>query len=190
MAKRKAKRKPPREPRLDRARVEEVLRLRLDGAQLHDVLTFANVRQPDATEPPWNLTDAQAVAYVRAADELIAARRDRDANRVAALHLAQRNTLLARAINGADYRTALACLQDMGRLEGLYTKHAQERDELLKIATLQQQAIVQLEAEVADLRAGRLLPAVTVTDAAEDRPEETVGAARGEDEGRGTETEG
>lgn len=172
MAKRKPKRKPPRVPRLDRARVEEVLRLRLDGAQLHDVLTFANVRQPDATEPPWNLTEAQAAAYIRAADDLIATRRDRDANRVAALHLAQRNTLLARAINGADYRTALACLQDMAKLEGLYTKHAEERDELLRIATLQQQAIVQLEAEVADLRAGRVLPAITVNEEPEPTTEE------------------
>jgi hypothetical protein len=39
---------------------------------------------------------------------------------VLALHFARRDSLYARAINAADYRTALAVLSDTAKLQGLY----------------------------------------------------------------------
>src|SRR5688572_16952038 len=86
-------------------RVEEVFRIRLDGAQFHDILQYAS-------EKGWNVTERQVRTYIQRADELMVERLEKNRKRVMARHLAQRQALFARAVNAADLRTALAVLAD------------------------------------------------------------------------------
>jgi hypothetical protein len=95
------------------ARIDEVLRIRLDGAQYHDLVQYA-------AEKEWNLKERQLRNYLRRADELILSRRDKRRKRIVALHMARRESLYGRSVNAADYRTALAVLSDMAKLQGLY----------------------------------------------------------------------
>jgi hypothetical protein len=96
-------------------RIESVLRIRLDGAQLHDIRDYAN-----APEQGWNVSDSQLRRYIAASDKLLAERLERDRDKLFARHVAQRQTLFARAVNSADFRTALATAKDEAELEGLY----------------------------------------------------------------------
>ena len=100
------------------ARVDEVLRIRLDGAQFHDIVQYAS-------EKGWGVSDRQLWTYLRRADDLLVERQERKRKRLVARHLAQREALYARAVNAADYRTALAVLTDSAKLQELYTS---ERD--------------------------------------------------------------
>src|SRR3954470_24687399 len=84
-------------------RVEEVLRIRLDGAQYHDILQYA-------AEKGWGLRERQIREYMARDDDLLVERRERSRKRVIALHVARRESLIARAVNAGDYRTALAIL--------------------------------------------------------------------------------
>ena len=117
-----AKAKAPREPEVGpekagRAtialRIQEVFRIRLDGAQFHDIVQYAS-------EQAWGVGERQLWTYVRRADDLLVERQDRGRRKVVARHLAQRQALYARALNAADYRTALAVLADEAKLRGLY----------------------------------------------------------------------
>jgi hypothetical protein len=123
-------------------RVDEVLRIRLDGAQFHDVVQYAS-------EKEWGVSPRQVGNYIRKADDLIAERQDKGRRRIIARHMARRESLYARSVNAADYRTALATLSDLAKLQGLY---ASDRDmrELLKLAAEQGQKIRDLEARLAD----------------------------------------
>jgi hypothetical protein len=94
-------------------RVEAVLQIRLDGAQFHDIRQYAS-------EKTWGVSDRQLRRYVAASDRLLAARLEKDRDRLFARHVAQRQTLYARAVNAADYRTALAVARDEAELQGLY----------------------------------------------------------------------
>ena len=94
-------------------RVEEVLRIRLDGAQFHDIVQYA-------AEKGWNLKDRQIREYMSRADDLLVERQENKRKRLVALHLARRDALYARAVNAADYRTALAIASDAAKLQGLY----------------------------------------------------------------------
>jgi hypothetical protein len=128
-------------PKADNAevlkRVEEVLRIRLDGAQFHDIVQYA-------AEKGWGLKDRQIRTYIRRADALLVERQDTSRKRVIARHLAQRQALYARAVNAADYRTALAILADEAKLRGLYASDREFR-ELCRLATEQGQRIRELE---------------------------------------------
>ena len=130
------KRKPKSEAATVAIRVEEVLRIRLDGAQFHDVVHFA-------AEKKWSLCERQLRTYIRRADELLVERQDRSRRRVMARHLAQRQVLFARAVSGADYKTALSVLDSEAKLRGLYP----EKDirELVKLAATQAQKLDELE---------------------------------------------
>ncbi len=99
-------------------RVEEVLRIRLDGAQFHDIVQYAS-------EKKWEVGERQLWNYVAASDALLTKRLESDRNKLLARHVAQRRTLYARAVNAADYRTALAVVKDEAELQGLYpaSKH-------------------------------------------------------------------
>ena len=94
-------------------RVEEVLLIRLDGAQFHDVVQYA-------AEKRWGIHERQIREYISRADDLLVERLEADRRRLIALHVARRESLYARAVNGADYRTALAVLSDLDKLRGLY----------------------------------------------------------------------
>src|SRR5215207_1756416 len=109
-------------------RVEEVLRIRLDGAQFHDVSAYAE-------EKGWGIKERQVRNLMQRADELLVERQDKSRKQVIARHLAQRMALYARALNAADYRTALAILDSDAKLRGLFPE--KELKELMKLATAQ-----------------------------------------------------
>jgi len=119
-------------------RIEEVLRIRLDGAQFHDIVQYA-------AEKEWGVNDRQLRNYIQRADELLVERQDKSRKKVVARHLAQRQSLYARAVNAADYRTALAILDSEAKLRGLYPT-ANVAD-LLKLAVAQEERVRKLEAE-------------------------------------------
>lgn len=107
-------------------RIEEILRIRLDGAEFWDVLRYVAEKQ-QAAEAPWIVPEgAKPLAertiwwYVARADQLIAASCRASRKKLLRRHLAQRRNLYAKAINQGDIRTALAVLQDEAKLLGLY----------------------------------------------------------------------
>lgn len=107
----------PRSPKSTNAeiaiRVEQILRIRLDGAQFHEIREYAEAQK-------WGVSDSMLRKYITKADELLVERRDTRVRRRKALHLARRESMYARSVQAADYRTALACLQDMAKFEQLY----------------------------------------------------------------------
>jgi hypothetical protein len=118
-------------------RVEEVLRIILDGAQHHDVVDYAN-------EKGWGITDRQVREYVRRADELLVERREKNRKRLLARHTARREALFARAINAADLRTALAVVDSLAKLQGMFTD-PKDLQELARLAASQGERIRELE---------------------------------------------
>lgn len=145
-----------RKPKSDRAefdrRVQQVLAIRLDGAQLHDLIEFAAQQVP-----PWNVSERQLARYLEAADDLLAKRMERKRGRLIGLHVSRRESLYARAINSADYRTALAVLSDLAKLQNLY---ASDKDfkELVKIATTQAERLRELEVRLSATQAAAPKP--------------------------------
>lgn len=137
----------------DPERVKEVLRIRIDGAQLHDVCDYA-------TEKGWGATEAECAALIRAADTLLVKRQDRNRRRILARHIAQREALYARALNGADYGTALRILGEIAKLQGVGDKKAQAA-ELLALVRAQAERIAELEA----MDTGRAVIAIETTEA-------------------------
>jgi len=118
-------------------RVEEILKIRLDGAQFHDCVTFAK-------EKGWNVSERQVGRYIEQADNLLVERQDKKRKPMVARHVAQREALFARCINAADFRTALAVLADLAKLKGLYAT-GNDVKELVKLATAQGMRIEELE---------------------------------------------
>jgi hypothetical protein len=147
-------------PKPDPQRIAEVLRIRIDGAQLHDVVDYA-------AEKAWGITETECAALIRAADKLLARRMETNRRRLLARHIAQREALYARALNGADYGTAERILNDLAKLQGLFDKD-HEREQLLQLATAQAERIAELEA----MAEGRVIALEVNTNAAKDRPEE------------------
>jgi hypothetical protein len=107
----------PRAPRCTAAqlaeRVQAVLRIRLDGAEFHDIAQYA-------LEQKWNLGERQLWEYIAKADALLTARRNTDRDKLLAWHHAARLALYARAVSTGDYGTARKLLADEARLRGLY----------------------------------------------------------------------
>jgi hypothetical protein len=100
-------------------RVEEVLRIRLMGAELWDI-------RQHASEQGWGVSDRQLYRYVAAADKLLAQSLERDREKLLNRHHAQRRALLARALEVSDLRTALAVVKDEAELLGLYPARRHE----------------------------------------------------------------
>lgn len=144
-------------------RVEEVLRIRLDGAQHHDVLEYA-------ASKGWNVTDRQVRNYLARADALLVKRRESSRKKLLARHCAQRESLFARAVNAADLRTALAVVDSLAKLQGLFTD-ARDLRELARLAASQGARVLELERRLAD--SGRDSPGATTPGAA---PGPTAGA--------------
>ena len=118
-------------------RVEAILAIRLDGAQFHNIMQYA-------AEMGWGVNDRQLRNYLRRADELLVERQDKNRRRLVARHVAQRESLFARAVNGADYRTALAIADSLAKLQGLFTD-AREVKELARLAASQGARLIELE---------------------------------------------
>ena len=125
-------------------RVEEVLRIRLDGAQFHDVVQYA-------AEKEWGLKERQVRTYIQRADEKLVERQDKNRRRLVARHVAQRESLFARAVNGADYRTALAVIDSLAKMQGLFVAPSDVK-ELARLAATQGARLVELEKRLEDAR--------------------------------------
>jgi hypothetical protein len=109
-----------------RARVEDLLRLLLDGAQPWDIRHYVSGREA-AGAPPWAvpqggkpLSERQIRRYCDQADRLIAESCRTHRKQLLRRHLAQRRNLLARALNTGDLRTALAVLDSLAKLLALF----------------------------------------------------------------------
>jgi hypothetical protein len=95
-------------------RVEEVLRIRLDGAEFWDVREYAREKEREAGSvwelPPGGkpLSDGQLWRYIGRADRLIAESCRASRQKLLRRHLAQRRNLFAKAVSAGDYRAALA----------------------------------------------------------------------------------
>lgn len=143
MAKKKPEGEEPKPGKADAAevarRVEEVLRIRLDGAQYHDVVQYA-------AEKHWDLKERQLREYMARADDLLVRRQEKSRKRLIARRVAQREALYARCVNAADHRTALAVLSDLDKLQGLYPE--KELKDLVKLAAAQAERLRQLEARL------------------------------------------
>jgi hypothetical protein len=98
-----------------RQRVEEVFRLRIEGAELFDIREYAN-----APERNWQLSDSQLRRYISRADALCEKLFDAKAAHLLSRHLLQRRTLYAHALRAGDYGTALRVLLDEAKLESIY----------------------------------------------------------------------
>ncbi len=117
-------------------RVGEILRIRLDGAQFHDIVQFV-------ADQKWELKERQIYNYIRRADDLLVERQEKKRKRVVGLHLAKRQALYARAVNAGDYRTALAIADSEAKLRGLFPESGAR--ELARMLTEQSKIIVELE---------------------------------------------
>jgi len=95
------------------ARVQDVLRLLLAGAEFAEIRQFASANG-------WNVTDRQIRRYQEAAYRRVAKIARRDRVQLLGRHLMQRRALYARAIKDQDLRTALMILRDEAALQGLY----------------------------------------------------------------------
>src|SRR5581483_775477 len=122
-------RKPdPEQAERNRRRVEEVLRIRIDGAQAWDVAEYVREHEcGDQAADPWKLADgekplseAQIGRLIRQADRQILESVRGDLGQLVARQLVQRRTLFARAVNNGELSVALACLRDESNLLGLY----------------------------------------------------------------------
>ena len=96
-------------------RVEEILAIRLQGAEFTDIRQYASEQ-----EPPWNVSDRQLWRYIQAGDRILADTIEKDRTRLFNRHIAQRRALYAKAIQAGDFRASLAIVQDEATLQGLY----------------------------------------------------------------------
>jgi hypothetical protein len=109
-----------------RARVEAVLTLLLDGAELWDVRQYVSEKQ-SAAEAPWMipeggkaLSERQIRRYCERAEDLIQEAQRTNRRKLIRRHLARHWRLYAKSVGAGDYRAALACLRDEAELQGLY----------------------------------------------------------------------
>ena len=96
-----------------RKRVEEILSLRLLGAE------FVDIRQ-HAKQQKWRVSDRQLWRYIAQSDEALAETLEKDRGKQINRHIAQRRALYARAMSVSDYGTARAVLKDEAELLQLY----------------------------------------------------------------------
>src|SRR5215510_1585403 len=96
------------------ARVTEILRIRLDGAEIWDVREYVREKEQEKGSvwelPPDGkpLSDSQLWRYMSKADKLMAESCRASRKKLLRRHLAQRRNLFAKAVRAGDYRTALA----------------------------------------------------------------------------------
>jgi hypothetical protein len=108
-------------------RVEQVLRIRLDGAEYIDILQYIAEQQkesgsvwatPDGEKP---FSERTVWWYIGKADQLLAEtfRNERGRKKQIRRHIAKRRNLFAKAVSQGDIRAALACLDSEAKLAGL-----------------------------------------------------------------------
>jgi hypothetical protein len=120
-----------------RARVDDVLRIRLDGAEFPDIRQYVAEREADGA-PPWTIPDGgkplsqrQLWRYVALSDRLLKESALTNRRKRLRLHFARRKNLFARAVATGQINVALAVLKDLAELEGFYGDElAREVEEL------------------------------------------------------------
>jgi hypothetical protein len=112
----------PREKKADQAlvqsRVDEILRIRLDGASRTDILQYV-------AEKRWEISERQVDNYIQKTTEILRAQAKGARKGLLALHIGRREALYARAVNAGDYGRALAVLESLAKLQGLVTEKHQ-----------------------------------------------------------------
>jgi hypothetical protein len=94
-------------------RIGEVLRMRLEGAQLWDVRLYS-------ARARWGVSDSMLKKYIARADATIRASLCKDRQRIFQEHLARRELLYQRCVGCGEYATALAVLRDAAELQDIY----------------------------------------------------------------------
>ena len=100
-------------------RVEEVLEIRLMGAEFADIVRHAAAQG-------WNCGERQLWNYVHKGDEILAKTLERDRTKLVNRHIAQRRALFARCMAVSDYSNARGVLKDEAELLGLYPGNGDE----------------------------------------------------------------
>ncbi len=108
------------------ARVEEVLRIRLDGAEFWDLREYARDKEKEPGSA-WELkrgerplSDGQLWRYIAKANKLVAESSRASRGRLLRQHLAMRRNLYAKAVSQGDVRAALAAADSEAKLRGLF----------------------------------------------------------------------
>jgi hypothetical protein len=109
-----------------RARVDDILRVILDGAQPWDIRQYVSQRQA-AGEPPWTipeggnpLSERQIRRYCDIADRWMARASRTHRRNLFRRHVARRERLYGWAVAAGQLNVALAVLRDLGEFQGLY----------------------------------------------------------------------
>jgi len=120
----------PKKPKPTKAQMQlrtlEILRIRLDGAEIWDVREYVREKEREPGSewelpPDGNpLSDSRLWRYMARADKLLAASCRASRKKLFRRHLAQRRNLFAKAVSQGDVRAALAVLTDEAKLIGLY----------------------------------------------------------------------
>jgi hypothetical protein len=116
-----------------RRRLEQLLRIRLRGAQFADVRQFADEADPE-TGRPWltkegkPISDRQLKRYCQQSDQLLDKHLEKNFQMLFNRHRGRCQELYALALESGDIRGALAVAQEEARLLNLYPKEPTGRD--------------------------------------------------------------
>ncbi|HEX5269363.1 MAG TPA: hypothetical protein VFW33_02695 [Gemmataceae bacterium] len=108
------------------ARVTELLRIRLDGAEFWDIREYVREKEQEdgslwrLAEGQKPLSDSQLWRYLARVDQAIAANGRASRRKLVRRHVAERRNLYAKAVEQGDIRAALACKRDEAELLSLY----------------------------------------------------------------------
>jgi hypothetical protein len=127
-------------------RVEEILTLRQASA------AFVEIRQY-AAEKGWGVSERQLWRYIEHSDDLLAKTLEPSREKRINLALAQRRLLHNRALETGDYRTALAVLDSLAKLQDLYPSAKREPLDVL-LSYLPPVLAAAIRAELAGLLSG------------------------------------
>jgi hypothetical protein len=114
------------------ARLTELLRIRLDGAEFWDVREYAREKEQEdgsawkLAEGQKPLSDGQLWRYLARVDRIIAESCRASRKKLLRRHLAQRRNLYAKAVSQGDIRGAATVLKDLADLQGLYPPKRRE----------------------------------------------------------------
>jgi hypothetical protein len=113
-------------------RVDDLLRVRLDGGARHDVRDYARSQERESASP-WfvpdgenPLSDVQIWRYLQRADRLIDREHERSRKRLFRRHVARLNHLYARAATTGELSVARAILRDLAEMQRLLPRPEDE----------------------------------------------------------------
>ena len=95
------------------SRVEDTLRLLLDGSDFEAIRQYASAQR-------WSVSDRQLRRYIESAHKEVVNATQQAREQLVGRHLLLRRELYAMAVRAGDLRTALAVLRDEARLCQIY----------------------------------------------------------------------